>query len=122
MYSYLVDDNSERKKAKGINKTFVITISHNIYKDVLVKRKCLRHSINRIQRNDHRIGTYEIKKVFCLALMLKYTSKTVDAMISSWLVQLTVKNSFLNNYSEKLFCQAYCFNFQSNKESLVYKQ
>ena len=64
MYSYLVDDNSERKKAKGINKTFVITISHNEYKDVLVKRKCLRHSINRIQRHDHRIGTYEIKKVF----------------------------------------------------------
>ena len=31
---YLVDDDSECKKAKGINKNVVATISHNEYKDV----------------------------------------------------------------------------------------
>ena len=36
MYSLLVDDNSERKKAKGMNKNVVTTISHNEYKDVLL--------------------------------------------------------------------------------------
>ena len=34
MYSFLVDDNSEHKKAKGVNRNVVATISHNEYKDV----------------------------------------------------------------------------------------
>ena len=38
-------------------------MSHNEYKDVLLNNKCLRHSINRIQSKDHRIGTYEINKI-----------------------------------------------------------
>ena len=29
MYSYLVDDNSEHKKAKGVNRIFVSKIIHN---------------------------------------------------------------------------------------------
>ena len=64
MYFYLVDDNSKHKKAKGVNKNVVATISHNEYKDVLLNKKCLRHSKNRIQSKDHRIGTYEINKNF----------------------------------------------------------
>ena len=36
MYLYLVDDNSEHKKVKGINKNIVVTISHNKYKDILL--------------------------------------------------------------------------------------
>ena len=53
-YSFLVDKN-EHKKAKGVNKNVAATISHNEYKDVLLKNKCLRHSMNRIQSKDHRI-------------------------------------------------------------------
>ena len=56
MYSYLVDDNSEHKKTKGVNKN--VAISHNEYTDVLLNKKYLRHSMNRIQSKDHRIGTY----------------------------------------------------------------
>ena len=33
MYSFLVDDNSEHKKAKDVNKNVVATIIHNEYKD-----------------------------------------------------------------------------------------
>ena len=29
MFSYLVDDNTERKKVKSVNKNIVATISHN---------------------------------------------------------------------------------------------
>ena len=61
MYSFLVDNN-EQKNAKGANKNVVATIRNNEYKDVLLKNKCLRHSINRTQSKDHRIGTYEINK------------------------------------------------------------
>ena len=57
MYSYLVDDNIEHKKAKGVSKNIVATRSHNECKDVLLNKKCLRYSMNRIQSKDHKIGT-----------------------------------------------------------------
>ena len=61
MYLHLVNDNTEHKKAKGVNRNIVATISRN-HKNVLLNKKCLRHSINRIQRK-HKIRTYEINKV-----------------------------------------------------------
>ena len=62
MYSFAAE-NSEHKKAKGINKHVVPTISHNEYEDVLLSNKCIRHSMNRIQSKYHRKGTYEINKI-----------------------------------------------------------
>ena len=43
MFSFLVDDNSEHKKGKDMNRNNVPTINHNEYKDVLLKNKYLRH-------------------------------------------------------------------------------
>ena len=63
MYSYLVDDKSKHKNAKSVNENVIATTSHNKYKDVLMNRKCLRLSMNRIQSKDHRIGNYEIQKM-----------------------------------------------------------
>ena len=62
MYSYLVNDNSEHKKAKGVDRNVFVTIIHNEYKDVLLNKKCFRHSMNRIQGKDHRIETYKINQ------------------------------------------------------------
>ena len=45
LYSFLVDDNSEHKKAKDMNRNVVATVSHNEYKDVLLNNKCIRHAI-----------------------------------------------------------------------------
>ena len=50
-------------KAKGANKNVVATINHNEYQDVLLNKKCLRYSVNRIQSKDHKIETYEINKI-----------------------------------------------------------
>ena len=61
IYSYLVDDNSERKKAKGSKKNIVATISH--IKWCLVDKKWLRHSMNRIQCKDRKTVIYEINKI-----------------------------------------------------------
>ena len=36
---------------------------HNEYKDVLLNKKYLRNSMNRIQSKDHEIGTFKINKV-----------------------------------------------------------
>ena len=63
IYSYLIGDNSEHEKAKGVNRNIVPTISHKEYKDILLKRKYSRHSMNKIQSKDHKIGTYEINKI-----------------------------------------------------------
>ena len=54
---------SDDKKGKGMNRNVVVTKSHNEYKDVLLNKKCLRHSMNRIQSKHHKIGTYEINKI-----------------------------------------------------------
>ena len=63
MYSYLVDDNSDHKKAKGVNKNVVATIRHNDVKNVLLNKKYFRYSMNKIQSKNHRIGTHEINKI-----------------------------------------------------------
>ena len=62
MFSFLVE-NSEYKKAKGVNRNLAVTINHNEYRYVLLNNKFTRQSINRIQSKDHRIGTYEINKI-----------------------------------------------------------
>ena len=77
MYSFLVDNN-EHKKAKGGNKNVVATIRHNEYKDVLLNKKCIRHSMNRIHCKNHRVGTYDSAKFHCLVFMTKYIFSTMD--------------------------------------------
>ena len=62
MYSFLVD-NTEHKKAKGVNGNVVAKISHNKYIYILLNNKYLRQSMNKIQSKDHRIRTYEIKEI-----------------------------------------------------------
>ena len=41
MYSLLVNDRSEQKKAKGMNKNIVVTIIHSEYKEFFLNNKCL---------------------------------------------------------------------------------
>ena len=60
MYSFLVDDNGEHKKAKDVNKSVAKSIGHSEYKDVLLNRKCLRHPMNRIESKNHRIEIYKV--------------------------------------------------------------
>ena len=40
MFSLFVDNNSEHKKAKGMNRNVVEKITHNEYKDALLNNKC----------------------------------------------------------------------------------
>ena len=62
MYSFLVE-NSEHKKAKGVNRNVVATISNNEYKDLLLNYKSIRPSMNRNQSKHHIMGRYEIKQI-----------------------------------------------------------
>ena len=57
MYSYLVDDSGEYKKATDVNENVAGKTTHNEYRDLL------RHSMSRIQ-SKNKIGIYEINKIF----------------------------------------------------------
>ena len=47
-----------------MNKNIVAALTHNEYKDVLLKIKCLKYLVTWIQSKDHRIETYETNKIF----------------------------------------------------------
>ena len=72
--------------------------------------------MNRIRRKDQSIGTYEISKII---LSCFDDEKKIDIMDYLLVVIDNYKNTYLNNYSEKLFCQVNCFNFQSNLYSFL---
>ena len=75
-----------------MNRNLIATISHNKYKGVMLIKKCLRHLMNRIQSKDHKIGTYEISKIFLSCFDEKYTSKTIALLWnSSSLLELIIK-------------------------------
>ena len=74
MYLFLVDDNREHKKEKGVNKNAVARINHKEYKNVWLNKKCLRHSMNRIQSKYNKIEPTKSIKFICRALMIKYIS------------------------------------------------
>ena len=79
IYSFLVANN-EHKKAKGMNKNVVETIDHYEHKNVLLKNKYLRHSMNRIQSEDHSSELIKSTKFQCLVLMTKCIFKTMEMM------------------------------------------
>ena len=54
---------SDDKKGKGVNRNVVAIISHNEHKDVLLNKKCLRHSMKRIRSKHHKMEIYEINKI-----------------------------------------------------------
>ena len=54
MYSLAMVDNEEIKKAKGINKNVVKSISQGL----------IRHKMKNIQSRLHKIGTYDICKIY----------------------------------------------------------
>ena len=46
-----------------MNKNVVAAISHNEYKNILLNKKCITHTMDRIQSKYHRVGTYEVNKI-----------------------------------------------------------
>ena len=59
MHTILSENNKESNVAKGVN----IATESNEYKGILLNQKMVRHKMKRIQKEKHKIGTYEIKKI-----------------------------------------------------------
>ena len=60
MFSLKTIDGKECNAAKGVN----IATEFDKFKDVLFNEKNTRHKIRRIQSEKHKLGTYEIDKIF----------------------------------------------------------
>ena len=60
MHSMKKIDGKELNTAKWVN----ITTEFNEFKDVLFGKKIIRHKMKRIQSKKHKLGTYEIDKIF----------------------------------------------------------
>ena len=61
MCSFLIDDSS--KHNKGLNENVVEKKTHSEYKNLLLNKKGLGHSIIRIQSKSEKVGPYEINKI-----------------------------------------------------------
>ena len=78
--------------------------------------------MSRIQTKDHKTGTYEINKISfsCFDDKIYIQNNGPDGLALGYQSYLE-KDSYRNNYLKKLYCQAYCFNFQSNQDSFFVK-
>ena len=64
MYSLVDIDGKEKKKAKGVNKNVVKNTGHQEFVDILFNKKLMRHKMKGIQSKLHRIGTYNVCKIY----------------------------------------------------------
>ena len=65
-YSYLMDDDSEAKKAKGTKKYAIkkiLKFKFNDYKDCLLKNEIVLKSQQRFKSETHNVYTEEINKI-----------------------------------------------------------
>ena len=67
VYSMKNIDGKESNTTKGVN----IAPEFNEFKDTLFNKKIIRHKMRRIQGKNHKMGTYEINKIFLSVLMTK---------------------------------------------------
>ena len=81
-----MSDSWKYKKAKGLNKNAVAKISCNKCKDTLLNETFFRHSVNRSQSKNRRIGTCEINKIslFSFNGKIYILGNEIDALILSY--------------------------------------
>ena len=64
MYSYIKENGSGGKTAKGIKKNVIKKdVKHENYKEVLMKQQQLHHKMKTIRSVKHKLSSYEINKV-----------------------------------------------------------
>ena len=64
MYSYIKDNQSGGRTAKGIKKNVIKNdLKHENYKKTLIENKQMYHKMKTIRSQNHKLGSYEINKV-----------------------------------------------------------
>ena len=81
-YAYLIEDNSEHKKAKGTNKCVIKReLMFENYKDSLFNNKIILKSQQRFKSDHHRVYTEEVNKI---ALSSNGDKKLQNYNITIW--------------------------------------
>ena len=64
MYAYLMDDDSEKKKAKGTKKSVIKRrLMHENYKDCLCNNALMLRSQQRFKRDHNEVYTQKVNKI-----------------------------------------------------------
>ena len=64
MYSYIRDNETGDKKAKGIKKRVIKkSITHEDYKKIVFMKQQMRHVFNVILSKGHQVGSYRVNKI-----------------------------------------------------------
>ena len=64
MYSYVKENRTGGKTAKGIKKSVIKNdVKHEDYKQTLLENKQIYHKMKTIRSQHHKLGSYEINKV-----------------------------------------------------------
>ena len=64
MYSYIKDNQTGERTAKGIKKNVIKDdIKHESYKQTLLENKQMHHKMKTIRSKNHQLGSYEINKL-----------------------------------------------------------
>ena len=64
MYSYVKDNETGGKTAKGIKKNVIKKdIKHEDYKNVLFNNEQMHHTMKTIRSQKHQLGSFELNKI-----------------------------------------------------------
>ena len=64
MYSLVIVNNKENKKAKSFNKNVIKNIKRKKYFDFLFNKNLIMHKMKKIQSKLHKTGTYNVCKIY----------------------------------------------------------
>ena len=71
-YAYKLDDDTEKKKAKGTKECIIKRgLMFENYKDLLFNDKIILSSQQRFRSDHHRVYTEEVKKITLVVMMIK---------------------------------------------------
>ena len=87
-----------------MNRNAVATINHNEHKDVMLKNKCFRQSLNIIQSKDNRINKISLS---CSDGKIYIQNNEYDELALG--SEVIKENSYLNNYLKKAFLPSIFF-------------
>ena len=64
MYSLVIVNNKENKKAKSFNKNVIKNIKQKKYIDFLFNKNLIMHKMKKIQSKLRKAGTYNVCKIY----------------------------------------------------------
>ena len=91
-----------------IRKGVSIATEFDKFKDVLFNKKIIRHKMKRIQSKKHKLGTYEIGKIFCHVLTIKDMCQMMEFV--RWLIFIKIVSQAVKRLKKIVMIEKDCDN------------